>query len=237
MPNSFDWDKYYRDTEAKLGGQPAPEAGQDDARAGDTRAGATRDGSHLLDHDVVILQQVRSFLKDDFEIHGPDGEVIGYILTEGSALSRMFLGSRQLSVVDAQHTSGQAAPGELALRITDPANWVRDTYEVYLADSDQRLAEITQKIAFLKRKLAIGIDGHPGIEFRGDVFGYNAEVVAGDRQLAVIQRQWAGMANLFFEKQKYCLRFAPGLPRELHAAILGAAIAADLIAAKADRRN
>lgn len=194
----------------------------------------------LLSHNNIVIQQIRNFMADDFDILDSEGNCIGKIETTGGTLSRMFMGSRRLTVSEADGTP--------VFVITDPTDFALDSYEVYYpdpqatspegkqqvgADSSRLLATIQQKFAFFKRRLEISIPGFAHCEVNGDVWHYDATFKINDIEVAQISRKWSGFANMLTGNERYLLQLKDDLPPQLRAAIIGAAIALDLMAKKA----
>ena len=194
----------------------------------------------LLSHNSIVIQQIRNFMADDFDILDTEGDCIGKIETTGGTLSRMFMGSRRLTVSEPDGTP--------AFVITDPTDFTLDRYEVYYpgsqatdsegkqqggAESSRLLATIQQKFAFFQRKLEISIPGFVNCEVDGDVWHYDATFMINDIKVAQMSRKWSGFTNFLSGNERYMLQLKDDLPPELRAAIIGAAIALDLMAKKA----
>jgi hypothetical protein len=79
----------------------------------------------LLDTDVIVMDQVRTFLSNDFAIHDVQGQVVGSLRTEGGVGARLLMGNRELAVHDTD--------GSLPCRVTDPPDIGFDTFEVHEA--------------------------------------------------------------------------------------------------------
>ncbi|MFR9480710.1 LURP-one-related/scramblase family protein [Corynebacterium amycolatum] len=194
----------------------------------------------LLSHNSIVIQQIRNFMADDFDILDTEGHCIGKIETTGSTLSRMFMGSRRLTVSEPDGTP--------VFVITDPTDFALDRYEVYYpdphatapesqqqdgAESSRLLATIQQKFAFFKRRLEISIPGFANCEVDGDVWHYDATFKINDIEVAQMSRKWSGFTNFLSGNERYMLQLKNDLPPQLRAAIIGAAIALDLMAKKA----
>lgn len=194
----------------------------------------------LLSHNNIVIQQIRNFMADDFDILDTEGNCIGKIETTGGTLSRMFMGSRRLTVSEPDGTP--------VFVITDPTDLALDRYEVYYpgsqatdsegkqqggAESSRLLATIQQKFAFFQRKLEISIPGFADCRVDGDLWHYDATFMINDIKVAQMSRKWSGFANLLSGNERYVLQLKEDLPPELRAAIIGAAIALDLMAKKA----
>ena len=194
----------------------------------------------LLSHNNIVIQQIRNFMADDFDILDTEGNCVGKIETTGGTLSRMFMGSRRLTVSEPDVTP--------VFVITDPTDFALDSYEVYYpdpqatssegkqqvgSDSSRLLATIQQKFAFFKRRLEISIPGFAHCEVDGDVWHYDATFKINDIEVAQMSRKWSGFTNMLTGNERYVLQLKDDLPPQLRAAIIGAAIALDLMAKKA----
>lgn len=194
----------------------------------------------LLSHNSIVIQQIRNFMADDFDILDTDGNCIGKIETTGGTLSRMFMGSRRLTVSEPDGTP--------VFVITDPTDFALDRYEVYYPDpqatdaevkqqggagAPRLLATIQQKFAFFKRRLEISIPGFANCEVDGDVWHYDATFNINDVEVAQMSRKWSGFTNFLSGNERYVLQLKDDLPPQLRAAIIGAAIALDLMVKKA----
>lgn len=194
----------------------------------------------LLSHNSIVIQQIRNFMADDFDILDTEGNCIGKIETTGGTLSRMFMGSRRLTVSEPDGTP--------VFVITDPTDLALDRYEVYYpdphatdaegkqqggAESSRLLATIQQKFAFFKRRLEISIPGFANCEVDGDVWHYDATFMINDVRVAQMSRKWSGFTNFLSGNERYMLQLKDDLPPQLRASIIGAAIALDLMAKKA----
>lgn len=194
----------------------------------------------LLSHNNIVIQQIRNFMADDFDILDTEGNCVGKIETTGGTLSRMFMGSRRLTVSEPDGTP--------VFVITDPTDFALDSYEVYYpdpqatssegkqqvgSDSSRLLATIQQKFAFFKRRLEISIPGFAHCEVDGDVWHYDATFKINDIEVAQMSRKWSGFTNMLTGNERYVLQLKDDLPPQLRAAIIGAAIALDLMAKKA----
>lgn len=194
----------------------------------------------LLSHNSIVIQQIRNFMADDFDILDTEGHCIGKIETTGGTLSRMFMGSRRLTVSEPDGTP--------VFVITDPTDLALDRYEVYYpdphatapegqqqdgAESSRLLATIQQKFAFFKRRLEISIPGFADCRVDGDLWHYDATFFINDIEVAQMSRKWSGFTNFLSGNERYLLQLKDDLPPQLRAAIIGAAIALDLMAKKA----
>lgn len=177
----------------------------------------------LVDQNVLVLQQVRNFLNNDFDILDAGGSPVATIHTEGSALSRMFRGSRDLTVLE---------NGLPVLRIADEANFFsRDSYTV--ADgSGAPLATLTKLFTFTSRKIQIDLGDGVSMLCTGSLFSRSFTISRGDAVAARIERRMPGLAASLMGHDRYALSMDPALPPTYRGAIIGTVIAIDLIRAK-----
>lgn len=177
----------------------------------------------LVDQNVLVLQQVRSFLTNDFDILDAEGSPVATIHTEGSTLSRMFRGSRELTVLENDQP---------VLRITDEVNiFSRDTYTV--ADgSGAPLATLTRLFTFASKKIQVDLSDGVSLLCTGSLFSRSFTIARGDAVAARIERRMPGIAEALMGHDRYALSMDPTLPPIYRGAIIGTVIAIDLMSAK-----
>lgn len=177
----------------------------------------------LLMEPVLQLQQVTSFMSNNFDIFNQNGEAVGIIATSGSAMSRMFMGSRTLQVTEAD--------GRPVVKIEDTVNFLRDTFE--LTDPAGRpLAHLRKRFTFFKQRVDMHLADGTVVELHGSIFDFNFEFRIGQGSPAQVSRQWSGIGNALIGRSTYTLAFADDVPPHLRAAIIGGVVALDLIRAK-----
>lgn len=177
----------------------------------------------ILTTDAIVMDQVRSFLSSDFGIHDLGGQPIGRIATEGSAASRMFMGNRQLAVVDGDNS--------LLLRVNDIPNLGLDRFEVH-DGWDQPLAQIVKEFTFLKKSLRIELVTGPVLRLEGSIFDREFTVTGPGGLAATASRSWPGVAQAFLGRERYVLGFVPQVPVPEKLGTIGAVLALDMIRAK-----
>ena len=180
----------------------------------------------MLDRDELIFSQTKALGTDEFEITDGQGQLVG-TARQTRQLADMFRGSRGVEVRDAQ--------GTLVLGVTDPANFLRDSYEVRLAEPDMVLATLRSKFSLLRTKLDLEIAGFPGVQIDGKLLALNFDLTSNGQPIASINAEYTGMGRAFMGKTSYRISFQPGLDQRRHAAILGTAVAVDMLRRK--RRN
>ncbi|WP_114203142.1 LURP-one-related/scramblase family protein [Janibacter anophelis] len=111
----------------------------------------------ILDTDAIVLDQVRSFLSNDFGIHDLAGTQIGRIVTEGGMGSRLLMGSRQLAIVDTD--------GTLLVRVVDPPNLGLDRFEV-----QDWQGQVVKEFTFFKKALRIELSTGPQLRLEGSMW-------------------------------------------------------------------
>ena len=115
----------------------------------------------ILETDAIVLDQVRSFLSNDFGIHDLAGTQIGRIVTEGGMGSRLLMGSRQLAIVDTD--------GTLLVRVVDPPNLGLDRFEVH--DGQGRVvAQVVKEFTFFTKALRIELSTGPQLRLEGSMW-------------------------------------------------------------------
>lgn len=176
----------------------------------------------ILDYDVLVIDQVTSFMRDDFAIWDAHGQQVGHILTQGSALSRMFMGSRQLSVANPD--------GSPLLTVDDVPNFGRDTFDL-LSPTGERFGEVVKEFTLFTKRLSVHI-GQESMELQGSFFEREFSIVGSGGEAARVSRSYPGIGAALLGHERYVLSFSPDLPFALRAGSLGAVIALDLIRQK-----
>lgn len=183
-------------------------------------------GMSLLDRDVLVIDQVTSFLRNDFQILDPQGQPVGQILTQGSGLARAFLGNRQLTVAEPDGTT--------LMTVDDVPNFGRDTFDL-LGPDGTRFAEVVKQFTLFSKHLTVQTDAGQ-LELQGSFWEREFTVDGDGGQAAQVTRSYPGIGAAFLGKERYVLAFSPDLPATLRAGTLGAVIALDLIRQK-ERNN
>lgn len=180
----------------------------------------------MLDHDVLIFSQTKALGTDEFEITDADGTVVGSA-RQTLKLADLFSSSRGTEVRDVD--------GNLVLGVTDPVNLLRDSYEVRLAEPDMHLATLRSRFSLMRTKLDLEIAGFPQVDVDGKIMALDFTLTSMDREIARITAEFSGMRRAMMGKTTYRIAFAPNLDEKQHAAILGSAVAIDMLRRK--RRN
>ncbi|WP_257476824.1 LURP-one-related/scramblase family protein [Acidipropionibacterium jensenii] len=180
----------------------------------------------LVDQNVLILQQIRSFLRNDFAILDASGAQIASIHTEGSGASRALAGARDLTVLE---------NGYPVLRISDPPNlFSRDTYTV--SDGNGlSMATITKEFSVLSRKLRVELSDGSVLQCAGSLFGLEFTISQGQAVAARVARRMPGLSAALMGHDRYLLQLAPDLPPLHRGAMIGTVVTIDLIRAKESR--
>jgi len=176
----------------------------------------------LLTHDQLVFQQTRNLVHNDFAIMDTTGQQVAHVETNGGTLSRLFAGSRELTVFD--------GPGNPLFKVVDPMDFGRDRYEI-LDLNGQPLAHLTKQIRFFKTEVSIEIAGEE-ISLEGGVWDYNFSFQGQHGLMATVSRQWSGLGNAFMGMSTYLLSLAPLLNAQQRTAVIGSLIALDLIREK-----
>ena len=188
----------------------------------------------LFTLDELIISQTKSFLKDRFMISDVNGTPVGTIVQSTSLKDMVFKPSRSLEVA---LTDAEGNPQQTVMTISDPPNFLRDTYEVHLPGIEQPMAVITKRFSMFKTKMELTMGGFADVEVHGDFWDWNLTITSQDRQLADVSNKWTGMGNYFMGKNTYLLRIAPGLNEQQHAAIIGAVMSMDMLRTKKKKNS
>lgn len=178
----------------------------------------------LFDHDVLVIDQIRSFLSNDFLIHDPAGVQIGYIQTKGGLGSRLLMGNRDLTVMNID--------GSRWLNVHDSITLGRDRFEVTGPDGDP-VAQLVQNITIFRKKMTAHLASGGALVLGGSWLDFDFHLAApnGDT-VATVTRHWTGLAQFLLDRERYVLTMAPALTADIRQAILGTVIALDLVRAK-----
>ncbi|MFC7402830.1 LURP-one-related/scramblase family protein [Citricoccus sp. GCM10030269] len=177
---------------------------------------------------VLVLQQITGLLSNDFTIEDQHGEPVAQVHTRGSGLSRFFLGSRRFEITDLQD--------RLLFQVQDTVTFGRDRFQITDADG-QSLAQIVQRITFFRKEVDVSVVDGTTLRLRGDLFGFDFEILAEERRVATVSRKWSGLGRALLGRSTYALELDPEMPETIRYATLGSVIALDLIRAKANRRR
>ncbi|WPF66069.1 MULTISPECIES: LURP-one-related/scramblase family protein [unclassified Corynebacterium] len=181
------------------------------------------DFSSLLHCDHLIMQQVTNWVSNDFDILNPEGQPVGRVVTSGSLLGRMMMGSRELLVTEVDETP--------VLRLSDTVNFLRETMDLFYPDGTP-LAHLRQRWSFFRSRVDMHLADGRVVELHGSVWDYNYQFVVDEQEVVRVSREWGGIGRALMGHSRYHVEFAPGLPEELHATVLGGVIALDLLREK-----
>lgn len=180
----------------------------------------------LVDQNVLVLQQIRSFLANDFAICDTGGRQLASIHTEGSTMSRLFAGSRELTVLE---------NGSPVLQLSDTVNVLsRDTFTVSDGNGVP-MATITKEFSVLSRKLRVELSDGSVLQCAGSLFGLEFTISQGQAVAARVARRMAGLSSALMGGDRYLLQLVPDLPPLHRGAMIGTVVTIDLIRAKESR--
>lgn len=187
------------------------------------------DAGRLGCTDVLTLQQVTSFMSNDMQVTGPDGQTVATVVTTGGGLGRMLLGSRTFDVVDGED-------GRVLFRLADPATFGRDRYAIVDADG-LPLANLVREFALFRTSVSVEVVDGTRFAVTGNLWDHDYAMTVGQAPIARATAAFGGFMNALAGRSRYELRLDPGMPPVVRCAVLGTAIALDLIRAKDRRRN
>lgn len=180
----------------------------------------------LLDLDTLVVDQITSFMSNDFAIRDVAGREVGQVVTRGSALERMLAGSRQLDILDGD--------GTVLLQVDDQPNFGRD--RMYLLDADGReVGEVVKQFTFFSKWLTTTLSNGDTYDLQGQLFEYDFQVKGPTGLVATVARDHAGIGAWFLGHNRYVVQFAALLPDHTKASVLGTIVALDLMRAKENR--
>lgn len=177
---------------------------------------------------TLIVDQVTSFLSNDFAIRDSEGTPLGHIITEGGLGSRVFLGSRQLTVIDSDETA--------FVYLDDVVNLGLDRFELYDTAAHE-LATITKEFTFFSNRLSIAMATGEELQLAGDWLDWNFTIDAPDQAIAQVARSFPGIGPALLGRSRYVVAFEPTATPDQRRATFGATIAIDLIRAKKQRNS
>lgn len=181
----------------------------------------------ILEPAVLVFQQTKNIMKNDFAIMDGSGAQVAHVETGGSSLGRMFAGSRHLTVFD--------GPENPVLQVKDTMGIGRDRMEI-LDGQGAHLASLVKRITFFKTRVTLDYQGED-IDLVGDLWGFNFTIESSAGVLATVSRQWSGMGNAMLGKSTYAVQFAQNVDAGLRLALVGAVLSLDLIREKENRRS
>ena len=193
--------------------------------AGAAGAGGIIAGMTIFESDVLVIQQTKNLMKNDFAILNGEGVQVAYVETGGSALGRMFAGSRQLTVFD--------GPDNPVLQVKDTMSVGRDRMEIMDGQGNQ-IATLVKRITFFKTKVTVDFQGEE-IDLDGNLWDFEFQISARGQVIATVSRSWSGLGNALIGMSTYSVRLAPNLSPGHRLMTVGAVLALDLIREKQSR--
>lgn len=177
----------------------------------------------MLQANQLIISQSKAIGRDEFTITDPQGVQLG-LARQTRKLSDLFKASRGVEVFD--------TAGTPVLAIEDPVNIIRDRYIVHRVDPQSgghaELAHITKRFSWIGAKYEVDIAGYPQVEIKGEIFQLNYALTSQGRTIARVDAEFSGVGRALMGKTTYRVAFEPGLDENVHAAVIGIAIALDM---------
>ena len=186
----------------------------------------------MFNHDTLTVSQTKSIGRDEFTIAGVDGRELG-TARQTLKLSDMVKASRGVEVFDTD--------GNIVLVVEDPVNFIRDQYVVHRVDGQDgmktELAHITKRFSWIGAKYDVDIEGFPPVQIEGQIFELNYQLTVEGRPIARVDAEYSGMGRALMGKTTYRVEFDPDSDENLHAAVIGIAIALDMRREKARKAS
>ncbi len=179
----------------------------------------------IFEPNVLVFQQIKNLMKNDFAILDDQGTQIAHVETGGSALGRLFAGSRQLTVFD--------GPNNPVLQVKDNMSVGRDRMEI-LDGQGQHIANLVKRITLFKTRIAVEFQGEE-IELLGNLWDFEFQISARSAVIASVSRSWSGLGNALLGKSTYSVQLAPNLSVGHRLMCIGSVLALDLIREKQNR--
>lgn len=181
----------------------------------------------IFAQNTIVFQQTKNFSKNDFAIFDATGSQVAHVETGGSALGRMFVGARELTVFD--------GPNNPVIQVKDTMTMGRDRFEI-LDGQGSPLASLVQRITFIKTRVSISMLGEE-LELLGSVWDFDFQITGARDVLGTVSRQWSGMGNALMGKSTYALQLDTNLTVPQRQVIIGSVLALDLIREKQNRSS
>ena len=179
----------------------------------------------IFDPDILVFQQTKNFVKNDFAIYDTAGVQVAHVETGGSTLGRMLAGSRHLTVFD--------GPGNPVLQVKDIMTLGRERMDI-LDGAGNPFATLVKRIAFFRTRITLEYRGEE-LELDGNLWGFDFQISGPGGVIGTVSRQWSGMGNALLGMSSYALVLAPNIDPGHRLAAVGAVLALDLIREKKDR--
>ncbi len=166
----------------------------------------------LFEQNVLVLDQVRNLTGGDCTILNVDGSPAATIRLEDSAVSRLFRGSRDMTITE---------NGRPVLQITDG--------RVVTDAAGTELAVLTSHNGLFTTKITVQMGDGAIFECEGPLAGQDFTVTMGERVAARIAGQMQGVPYNLMGRGRYVLSLDPALPPAYRGAMIGAAVAIDIL--------
>lgn len=183
----------------------------------------------LLSDRTLVIRQACNFVQDDFFIFNTNGQKVASFLETGAWWKKLLGVMRTFTLFS---LDGEGNPDQELFSITDPRNFLGDTYEV--RDANQHvIGSVKTKLFSIKTRLTVSIEGLDDVEVDGGFLGRSYSMTSNGREVASIDRKWGGLSKEMFGKQTYALHLDPNLPEHVRFAIIGTVLIVDLVKEKA----
>mgnify|MGYP006989298239 FL=1 len=187
------------------------------------------DAGSLAQADSFALQQTSTMLSNDMSVTTADGTPVATVVTRGGGLSRMLMGARGFDVLDARDD-------RVLFRLSDPATLGRDVYAM-TGPHGEPLAQLRQELSLMRTAVSVRVADGTAYTVTGNLFDHDYQMVAGEVPIARVTAEFRGLMKLLRGRSAYRLDLDPQMPPVVRCAVLGTAVALDLIRAKRSRSS
>lgn len=167
-----------------------------------------------------MLQQIRSFMRADFQVLGAHGEFVARIHTGSTG----WLGPRELYVTDA------LGP---VFHLKDPIDFALDTFTIHVPD-DQPIGHIRQRMTMLNRAFDVELLDGAVLLMERRSLSFETYFTFRGGEVARATKQWAGWSAALSGRDHYVLHIVASAPPLHRIGMLAGLLALDLNAAKDD---
>ena len=180
----------------------------------------------IAERDLLVMQQIRPSISDEFTIEDADGNIVGNIISTDSTQPRSSKSPCKFDVVDAD--------GSVVIHVSVMQNFGRDAYSVNHPDG-ALLAGVKERYACFVREMSIEPVDEAPMTLHGSFLDRQFKVKSadGDALVASSAHEKPGHTIGPAGRGRYALTFETGASEIQRLAVLGGMVALDLMDQKA----